>query len=239
MYTGGTRRQGLAYRSTPIRRIPANVATNLGRESMRRVWSRLYSVREFLIIKGTEVGNRIQAGVRVTGAVRSFSMQPTTPRDFLKVALQRLTAAEEIMEALRLTLEAQYIGGYTVECSVKALILETTSASDRPAIRNRLTHGANYHRAEVLLDRLRERGIFLTADIAKRMRRFDWTTDLRYEIGGMNANDIQRAYAQYRVRRPKSVVALILCPPANTKRSVCEGKICAPTEETRCSSSGD
>lgn len=110
-------------------------------------------------------------------------MQPTTPRDFLKVALQRLTAAEEIMESLRLTLEAQYIGGYSVECSLKALILEKTPEADRPAMLDRLTHGATYHRAEVLLDRLRERGVVLTVELAKRMRRFDWTTGLRYEIG--------------------------------------------------------
>jgi hypothetical protein len=110
-------------------------------------------------------------------------MQPTTPRDFLKVALQRLTAAEEIMDKLRLTLEAQYIGGYSVECSFKALILEKTPEAERPAILTQLTHGATYHKAEALLDRLRERGIALTPELAKRMRRFDWTTDLRYEIG--------------------------------------------------------
>ena len=79
-------------------------------------------------------------------------MQPTTPRDFLKVALQRLTAAEEIMETLRLTLEAQYIGGYSVECSLKALILEKTPPNDRPDMLDRLTRGATYHRAEILLD---------------------------------------------------------------------------------------
>jgi hypothetical protein len=54
-------------------------------------------------------------------------MQPTTPRDFLKVALQRLTAAEEIMDKLRLTLEAQYIGGYSIDCSFKALIQSRSS----------------------------------------------------------------------------------------------------------------
>jgi hypothetical protein len=110
-------------------------------------------------------------------------MQPTTPRDFLKVALQRLTAAEEIIDKLRLTLEAQYIGGYSVECSFKALILEKTPEAERPAMLDRLTHGATYHKAEALLDRLRERGVALTPDLAKRMRRFDWTTDLRYGIG--------------------------------------------------------
>lgn len=110
-------------------------------------------------------------------------MQPTTPQHFLKVSLQRLTAAEDIMESLRLTLEAQYIGGYSVECALKALVLEKTSAAERPAMLDRLTHGATYHRAEVLLDRLRDRGVSLTVDLAKRMRRFDWTTALRYEIG--------------------------------------------------------
>ena len=54
------------------------------------------------------------------GAVWGQVMQPASSRDFLKVALQRLTAAEVILENLRLTLEAQYIGGYSVECSLKA-----------------------------------------------------------------------------------------------------------------------
>jgi hypothetical protein len=35
----------------------------------------------------------------------------------LKVALQHFTAAEEILDVLFLTLEAQYIGGCSVECS--------------------------------------------------------------------------------------------------------------------------
>lgn len=110
-------------------------------------------------------------------------MQPIMPRDFLKVALQRLTAAEEIMDKLRLTLEAQYIGGYSVECAFKALILEKTPEAERPAMLDRLTHGATYHNVEELLKRLRERGVVLTLELVKRMRRFNWTTDLRYEIG--------------------------------------------------------
>lgn len=110
-------------------------------------------------------------------------MQPTTPRDFLKVGLQRLAVANEIMDILQRTLEAQYIGGYSVECSLKALILEKTAEMDRPAVLEGLTRGATYHRAEVLLDRLREREVFLSVELAKRMRRFDWTTGLRYELG--------------------------------------------------------
>jgi hypothetical protein len=110
-------------------------------------------------------------------------MQPATPRDFLKVSLQRLSAAEQIMASLRLTLEAQYIGGYSVECSLKALILEKTPEADRSAMLLKLTRGATHHRAEVLLDQLRVRSVFLSVDLAQRMRRFDWTTGLRYEIG--------------------------------------------------------
>jgi HEPN domain-containing protein len=110
-------------------------------------------------------------------------MQPTTPRDFLKVARQRLSAAEDINNTLRLTLEAQYICGYSVECSLKALILEKTGEGDRPSTLKELTKSAANHRPEVLLGRLRQRSIFLTPELAKRMRRFDWDTNLRYEIG--------------------------------------------------------
>jgi HEPN domain-containing protein len=94
-----------------------------------------------------------------------------------------LQFGNEACDSLGLTLEAQYIAGYSVECSLKALILEKTAEPDRTAMLERLTHGAASHRPEVLLDRLREQGISLTVDLAKRMRRFDWTTDLRYEIG--------------------------------------------------------
>lgn len=110
-------------------------------------------------------------------------MQPTKARDFLKIALQRLDAAKEIMDILRRSLEAQYIGGYCVGCSFKAVILEKTPTADRPDMLRKLTHGATYHRPEVLLDRLRDLGVALTPELARRMRRFDWTTDLRYETG--------------------------------------------------------
>jgi hypothetical protein len=61
--------------------------------------------------------------------IQALAMPPTTPRDFLKAALQRLTTAETLLEILRITLEAQYLGGYTVECALKALILEKTAAA--------------------------------------------------------------------------------------------------------------
>ena len=75
-------------------------------------------------------------------------------------------------------------GQWVVVCDGgKALILEKTAEPDRPEMLQRLTHGATYHRPEVLLDRLRDLGIALTPELARRMRRFDWTTGLRYETG--------------------------------------------------------
>ena len=81
-------------------------------------------------------------------------MQPQTSRDFLKVAEQRLNAAEALFAA-DLTLDAQYVGGYAIECSLKALILEKTALPDRPDKLMRISSGATMHKAETLLQELR------------------------------------------------------------------------------------
>jgi hypothetical protein len=109
-------------------------------------------------------------------------MPPVTSRDFQKAAAQRLVAPERLLVE-KLTVDAQYVGGYTVECSLKALILHVTPASKRREKLDRITHGAKMHRVDVLLGELRHLGISLPLRLAKRMRRFDWTTDLRCETG--------------------------------------------------------
>jgi len=109
-------------------------------------------------------------------------MPPTTDRDFQKVAAARLFAAETLLRE-KLTLDAQYIGGYTVECSLKALILHMTPASKMRQTLDRITHGSQMHRIDILLGELRDIGSSLPPRLAKRLRRFDWTTDLRYETG--------------------------------------------------------
>ncbi len=109
-------------------------------------------------------------------------MQPTTSRDFLKVAGQRLTTAGVLLRE-KLTLDAQYIGGYAVECALKALILNLTPDAEKPDILKRITAGTTMHRPDVLLGKLRDLGVSLPLALAKRMRRFEWTTDLRYETG--------------------------------------------------------
>jgi len=129
-------------------------------------------------------------------------MQPSTTRDFLRVARQRLDVAAEIMHYLRRNLEAQYIGGYSVECSLKSLILEKTPSESLDQTLQKLTRGAQCHRPEVLLGRLRDLGVSLNLQLARRMRRFDWTTDLRYEIGRRDTGEtkalLKTAEAIYR-----------------------------------------
>ena len=100
----------------------------------------------------------------------------------MKVAAQRLTAAEVLLGE-KLNLDAQYVGGYTVECSLKALILHRTPVGDQAATLARITSGAAMHRPDVLFGELRNLGVAAPLAITKRMRRFDWTTDLRYETG--------------------------------------------------------
>ena len=109
-------------------------------------------------------------------------MPPTTSRDFQKAAAQRLTTAETLLRE-RHTLDAQYLGGYTVECSLKALILELTPEAERPDKLENISSGAKMHRPDILLGELEVLGVDLPLDLAKRMRRFEWSTDLRYETG--------------------------------------------------------
>ena len=112
----------------------------------------------------------------------SWLMPPTTSRDFQRAAAQRLTTAETLLRD-KLTLDAQYLGGYTVECSLKALILELTPDTDKADKLKEITAGAKMHRPDILLGELRNLGVALPLVLAKRMRRFEWTTDLRYETG--------------------------------------------------------
>ena len=61
--------------------------------------------------------------------------------------------------------------------------MHLTAEPDQPDQLKLITAGARMHRPDVLLGELRDLGVSLPLEIAKRMRRFDWTTDLRYETG--------------------------------------------------------
>ena len=103
----------------------------------------------------------------------------TTTYDWLRETLVK----EYKLDSEKLTLDAQYLGGYTVECSLKALILELTTDEGRTDKLKKISSGAIMHRPDVLLGELRDVGVSLPLALAKRMRRFEWSTDLRYETG--------------------------------------------------------
>ena len=109
-------------------------------------------------------------------------MPPTMSRDFQKVAAQRLTTAEALVRD-GLNIDAQYIGGYAIECALKAIILPLTPAAEKADKLKKITSGAKMHRYDVLVGELRDLGVALPLELTKRMRRVDWTTDLRYETG--------------------------------------------------------
>ena len=112
-------------------------------------------------------------------------MPPATSRDFQKAAGQRLTAALFLRDH-RYTLDAQYLGGYTVECSLKSLILEKTPVVDRPSKLTAISSGARMHSPIVLLGELHDLGVTLPTALRKRMKKFRWTTDLRYDSGKLD-----------------------------------------------------
>ena len=95
------------------------------------------------------------------------------------------------------------MAGYTIECSLKALIIELTPDADKSDKLERITKTATMHRPEVLLGKLRDLGASLPLNLAKRFRdeRFKWTTALRYETGRRDTGEtiafLKRAKAIY------------------------------------------
>jgi HEPN domain-containing protein len=107
---------------------------------------------------------------------------PSSSRDFQRAARQRLTTAEFLL-ANRYNLDAKYLAGYTVECSLKALILEVTPEAEREQTLKEISSGKRMHDPEILCGLLENRGHPIPKDFAKRFRRSGWSTALRYETG--------------------------------------------------------
>ena len=115
-------------------------------------------------------------------------MQPTSSREFLRVASQRLETAEVLLRA-NLTLDAQYIGGYTIECALKSLILVSTPEQERGDRLKQITSGSNMHNFEILLRLLRDQSVRFPKEFAFKFRRYPWSTDLRYETGRKDSGE--------------------------------------------------
>jgi hypothetical protein len=91
-------------------------------------------------------------------------------------------------------LDAMYLGGYTIECTLKALILELASGLGpsqkigqnqlgRVDIEQRIVSGGKMHNPEVLGGILKDLGRPISPILVPRFRRSGWSTSLRYESG--------------------------------------------------------
>lgn len=117
-------------------------------------------------------------GLRGPAAVRP----PLSLRDYWLAANQRFAAAEYLHRG-KSNLEAAYLGGYTIECSLKALILAIVDPGDRLAVAIKIRGGKVWHDYRRLLEELAGRGIYLPVPLKKRLTNSTWSTDLRYDSG--------------------------------------------------------
>jgi len=106
---------------------------------------------------------------------------PFSSHDFQRAAKQRLTTAEFLLNN-GYNLDAMYLAGYAIECTLKALILEVTPVAERADVMKEISRGKKMHETEVLGGLLEDRGHHFPPDLVKRFRRSDWTTALRYEF---------------------------------------------------------
>jgi len=108
---------------------------------------------------------------------------PSDSNDFLKIAYQRLDAADFLIEG-SYNKDGMYLAGYGIECALKALILHLTPVADRAVMLKRITAGASMHSDATLGQILKsELGTPLPLELVRRFRRFDWSPAMRYETG--------------------------------------------------------
>jgi len=112
----------------------------------------------------------------------------TSSRDFLLAAAHRLTTAQFLLDH-HYNLDAMYLAGYTVECALKALILDRTPPADRRSKLLMITRGKQMHYPETLGKLLADLGHPISKSVAARLRRFRWSTDFRYESGRKNTSE--------------------------------------------------
>ena len=103
----------------------------------------------------------------------------------MKAAAQRLTAAEALLR-VRLTLDAQYLAGYTIECSLKSLIMHLTPDDAKLNTLQKITRSATMHLPDTLFGLLHNLGVSRPLELTIRLRRVGWSTELRCEVGRLD-----------------------------------------------------
>jgi hypothetical protein len=107
-------------------------------------------------------------------------------RKFFRAAAQRSDAVRLLMKE-GLHFEAMYLAGYVIECSLKAIILRNSPIQNQARVAAEYFRGRQGHSFEALKELLRKRSIRLPSPLSEELRRTAWSTDLRYEIGRIDA----------------------------------------------------
>jgi hypothetical protein len=121
---------------------------------------------------------------------------PDNPQKFFRVATQRYEEAQFLFEGERY-LAAIYIGGYAIECGLKALILETEPRNGRAELAASF-RGSEWHNLNWLVEGYIKRGgSRLPREIRTDLTYVhdEWSVDLRYTAGQKTLREGQRFVA--------------------------------------------
>jgi hypothetical protein len=124
-----------------------------------------------------------------------FNRDMGTPTDingrrYYRVAYQRLDDETALLGISR-PRAAIYLTGYAVECILKAMLLVSTPASERPDVLATF-RGAGAHNIDRLRERLIQRIGRLPVIVARHVSLVSsWSTDIRYEPGPGDPEDAE------------------------------------------------
>jgi HEPN domain len=119
-------------------------------------------------------------------------------RQFFRAAVQRHEEARILFDNSAYHLAAVYLGGYAVECALKAVLLAHTPPKDHRETKATF-RGAVAHNFDWLRSQLRKRKVNVPVDVSRQIGNVDWwSTDLRYRTGHLDrevAEDFLEAVA--------------------------------------------
>ena len=104
-------------------------------------------------------------------------------RQFYRAAVQRHAEARFLSENSNYQLASIYLGGYAVECALKAVLLANTLPK-KHAETKATFRGGVARNFDWLRHQLRERGVNFPPEVLRHLNKADWwRTDLRYSTG--------------------------------------------------------
>ena len=109
-------------------------------------------------------------------------MKLAQPAAWFRAAAQRLDAAKLLFQH-SMYIDAAYLGGYVVECSIKGHILGRVPMRRRQQYIQSQFRGKKAHDFEHLWQISRNQGVSIPVRIVEHVRWSAWSTDLRYAAG--------------------------------------------------------